>query len=223
MEGVGPKIIEQLIDEELVSEPADFFKLKTGDLKPLERFAEKKAQKVIDSIQIRKTTTLGRFLFGLGIRHIGEQLAQELAEILLDGSQTLRAAVKNARGMNKEDWDSHEGVGDIVAESLAGFFHDKRSQTLVDHLVEAGVEIEKQSPRTKGKLSGKTFVLTGTLSMERNVAKEKIRALGGKTSETVSKKIDVVVVGENPGSKEARAKKLELKILNEKEFLKMIQ
>ena len=213
IEGLGPKSINLLLDQGLIQDPADIFDLKEGDLIPLERFGEKSAQNLVKSIQSRRTISLPRFLIGLGILHIGERTAQDLAEHF--GSLN---AIKEA---SFEDLEKIENIGPKVAKSVYEWFRDENNKKFLNKLLKQ-VKIEKYQPQT-GKLKGKLFVLTGSLSaMSREEAKMKIQELGGKTSESVSKEVDYLVVGEEPGSKLNKAKKLGIKILDEKEFLKMI-
>ncbi|HLD62061.1 MAG TPA: BRCT domain-containing protein, partial [Patescibacteria group bacterium] len=224
IEGLGPKIIDQLIENELVSESADFFELEAGDLEPLERFAEKKAKNIIEGIQARKIITLSRFLFALGIRHVGEQMAQDITKMLLGKSDNLPEVLKFAQGLTREQWMDIEGIGDIAADSLAEFFNSKKSLKIVENLIKVGVEIEKGKNVAAGILIGKKFVITGTLSsMSRDQAKQKIQELDGRVSGSISRETDFLVAGENPGSKYEKAKKSGVKILSEEEFLALLE
>lgn len=212
IKGLGPKSINLLLDEGLIQDSADIFELKEGDLVPLERFGEKSAQNLVKSIQSRRTVSLPRFLIGLGILHVGERTSQDLSEYL--GSFE---TIKNA---SLEELEKMENIGPIVAKSIYGWFRDEHNKNFLEKLLRH-IKIEKFCPR-KGKFAGKLFVLTGTLSfLSREEAKEKIQTLGGKTSEAVSGEVDYLVVGKEPGSKLEKAKKLGIKILDEKEFLKM--
>ncbi|HYE60008.1 MAG TPA: NAD-dependent DNA ligase LigA [Candidatus Kapabacteria bacterium] len=216
IDGLGEKIVEQLLNEGLIKNVADIFTLKQGDLEGLERFAEKSAANLIASIEAAKKVTLPRFIYGLGIRHVGEETAVRLAE-QFGSIDALMAA-------SEEELLLVEDVGPRVAESIASFFREKENERLVRDLLKNGVQIEVVAKKASGILTGKTFVLTGTLSsMERDVAKERIRSLGGDVSSAVSKKTDYVVVGENPGSKYEKAKELGVTVLTEEAFLKMIQ
>jgi len=209
--GLGPKIVERLIDEGLARDPADIFWLKEGDLAPLERFGEKSAQNLIEAIQAKKWITLPRFIYALGIRNVGEQTARALADRFGDFEK-----VKNA---SLEDLQAVLDIGPVVAQSVHEWFVKPKNSKLVEKLFDAGVKIESYVKTSAGQLSGKTFVITGILeSMSRQQAKDIIRVLGGMTSESVSKNTDYVVVGANPGSKLAKAQKLGVKVLTEKEF-----
>src|SRR3990167_9266531 len=208
IEGLGPKIIDQLIESELSAEPADFFELEAGDLEPLERFAEKKAKNIIDGIQARKIITLSRFLFALGIRHAGEQMAQDISKMLLGKSDNLSEALKFAQGLTREQWMDIEGIGDIAADSLVDFFNSKKSLKIVENLIKVGVEIEKGKNAAAGILIGKKFVITGALSsMSRDQAKQKIQELDGRVSASVSRETDFLVAGGKPRPQNIKKKK----------------
>jgi DNA ligase (NAD+) len=212
--GLGDSIAEQLLQQGLVNEPADLFSLKAGDLLALEGFADVSSKKLVDEIQAHRTVALERFINALGIRHVGEETAQDLAEAF--------GTFKAFRSATKEELMSVEGIGEIVADSIVDFFHDKREAERVDHMLEV-LTIETKKKKEKGPLSGTSWVLTGTMEKySREEAKDKIRALGGEASETVSKKTTYVVAGAEPGSKYQKAKKLGVEILDEKEFLKKL-
>ena len=217
IDGLGDKIVEQLMNEGLIKNAADIFTLTQGDLEPLDRFAEKSAENLIAAIEKAKKTTLNRFVYALGIRHVGEETALRLARHFSNLKKIMIASLEELKQV--------EDIGPAVAESIYVWFRDEENIKLVDGLLFNGVEIKTFSaPQGEQKLSGKTFVLTGSLeSMSRDEAKEKIRALGGEMSESVSKKTSYVVVGADPGSKYEKAKELGVKILDEKEFLKLIK
>jgi len=214
--GLGPKIIDKLIEEGLVSDPADIFQLKEGDIIPLERFAEKSAKNLIESIQSRKKITLARFIYALGIRNVGEETALDLAEIF--------GSLEKIKKASLEDLQKIRDIGPVVAKSIYEWFQQKRNTELLDKLRKFGVEIESLKIKAKSlKLKGLTFVLTGSLEiMAREEAKERIRELGGEISESVSKKTNYVIVGKEPGSKFNIAKKLKVKTIEEREFLNML-
>ncbi len=210
MAGLGPKIIDKFIEEGLIKDAADLFKLKVGDIEPLERFAEKSAQNVVDTIQSHKKISLARFIYALGIPNVGEETAIDLAERF--------RTIDNLRKASLEEIDALHDVGGIVAKSIYEWFQDRGNLNFIDRLISAGIDIEKEAIH-EGKLSGKIFVLTGGLeTMTRDEAKEKIRALGGDISESVSKETDFVIAGSEPGEKYSRAKEFGVKIINEKEF-----
>ncbi|MBI2038096.1 MAG: NAD-dependent DNA ligase LigA [Candidatus Magasanikbacteria bacterium] len=214
--GLGKKIVEHLVKEGLVENAADIFTLTKGDLAPLERFAEKSAENLVDAISSAKKVTLARFINALGISHVGEETAIKLAEEFKTIDSVMKAGIA--------DLESIGDIGPQVSVSIVEYFKDEKNKKLIQDLLKNGVQI--QNPKSKIgnlKLSGQTFVLTGTLSaMSRDEAKEKIRELGGVVGESVSKNTSAVIAGENPGSKIDKARKLEVRILNEDEFIKLL-
>jgi DNA ligase (NAD+) len=225
MVGVGPKIIDRLLEENLIRDAADLFELEEGDLMVLERFGEKSAKNIIEAIQSHKKINLARFIYALGILHVGEETADVLATYLLKikNIKRPRDLLEAMKKVSQKDLESIEDIGPKVAESIKSWFEEKNNQKLLEKLDKVGIEIEK--PETVSlKLKGKTFVLTGTLStMTREEAKERIKRLGGKVSSSVSNQTDFVVAGAEPGSKYDKAKELGVKIIDEKEFLEMIK
>lgn len=216
IEGLGEKIIEQLYKEGLVKDPADFFTLQEGDIEPLERFAERSAKNIVQAIQGARTVSLDRFLYGLGILHVGAQTARDIAHAF----DSLEAVEK----ADKVELVEVEGIGPKVGESVYNFFQDANNLQLIDKLLDAGVEIKRAAKPKSNRLGGKTFVVTGTLlEMSREEAEAKIRDFGGKASGSVSAKTDYVVVGANPGSKYDKAKKLGVRVIDEQEFLALIK
>ncbi len=214
IEGLGPKIVNQLTNQGLINNVSDIFTLTKEDLIPLERFDKKSAGNLINAIKQSQEITLARFIYALGIRHVGEETAINLAKYFSNLDKLEKAKL--------EQFARVKDIGQIVAQSAFKWFNDKSNQKLVDDLIKNGVKIEKQK-RIKKKLSGQVFVLTGHLDrFTRDEAKNRIRALGGDISSSVSKETDFVVVGTEPGSKHDKAKKLGVKIVNEKEFLKLI-
>lgn len=216
IDGLGEKILEQLMNEGLISDAADIFELKKGDLTPLERFAEKSADNLIEAIEKSKKVPLGKFLFALGIRHVGEETAELVANRFAGTDKILKAS--------KEDFEKVGGIGKVVAASLDEWFADSRNKKLLSRLLGyiRVIPPEKSAGRNL-KLDGKTFVLTGELdSMSREEAKRRIKSLGGKISGSVSAKTDFVVTGKNPGSKFDKAKELGVKTIDENRFLKML-
>lgn len=215
IQGLGPKIVEKLMEEGLMRDPADLFLLGEGDLAPLQRFAEKSAKKLIESIQAKKIVALPRFLNALGIRQVGEETSLALARRFGGLKQIAKASY--------EDLQNVQDVGPKVAESVYSWFRDPKNLAFLKKLENAGIKIETEKIVRNPKIEGKTFVLTGSLaSFERQVAKELIRTQGGSVSESVSKKTDYLVAGENPGSKYEKAKKLGVRVLNETEFSKLL-
>jgi DNA ligase (NAD+) len=212
---LGPKVLKRFKDEGLITDASDIFTLKVEDIANLERFGEKSAQNIIKEIEEKKTITLAKFLWALGILHVGEETARDLA--LNFGTLD---KIKNA---NIEELNNLENVGEAVSKSVYEFFRDKNNLAFIERLQEKGVKIKKVEKKELGKFDGLTFVLTGTLpTLSREIAKEKILNLGGKVSGSVSKNTSFVLAGEDAGSKLKNAEALEVKIINEQEFLKMI-
>lgn len=217
IEGLGEQLIEQLVDRGLVTTPADFYKLGLVALSELDRMAEKSAQNVLDALAQSKSTTLPRFIYALGIRHVGESTAKTLARHF----GTLDALM----AANEEEILAVEDVGPVVAQSILGFLHDPLNRELIAQLRAAGVHWD-ESPveRQSQHLNGKTFVLTGTLpNLKRDEAQALIEAAGGKVSGSVSKKTSYVVAGEEAGSKLAKAEELGVPVLDEEALLKLLE
>ncbi len=215
---LGPKILRRFKDEGLITDAADIFTLTKEDIAPLERFGEKSAENIINEIESKKKIPLSRFLWALGILHVGEETARDLALNFI----TLEKLISSVR-QDLTHIDSIENIGPAVSKSLYDFFTDKNNLNFIEKLQKNGVVVEKAQKKENGKFTGFTFVLTGTLSgMSRELAKEKIINLGGKVSGSVSKNTSYVVAGEEAGSKLKNAEKLGVKVINEKEFLKMI-
>lgn len=217
IEGLGPKILDAFLDYGLIYDAADIFKLQEKDIIPLERFGEKSAENLIREINKSKKIFLPRFIYSLGILHVGEETALDLAKKFKKFDDLVSAKL--------EDLENIRDVGSRVANSIFEWFSDKKNRKFLKKLEKVGVEIESYKPSsTSYKFEGKSFVFTGELkTISRDEAKNRVRALGGDASGSVSKKTDYVVVGENPGSKYEQAKKLGVKILTESEFLKMIK
>lgn len=214
IDGLGPKIIDTLMENSLVSSYADVFSLKKGDLMTIPRFGEKSVDNLLGSVDLGRKVTLSRFITALSIPHVGE----ETAYLLADHFQTLNAV----RKATISDLEKIDGIGTVVGESLASFWQDKNNIHEIERLLKE-IKLENPKKNNDGKLLGKTFVLTGTLStMSRDEAGAKIRELGGKISSSVSKETDFVVYGTDPGSKFTKAESLGVKTLDEKEFLKVI-
>ena len=218
MDGCGPKIIDILLNNNLISSFEDIFTLKRGDLLSLPRFAEKSVDNLLTSIEKSRKITLAKFLVSLSISQVGEETAIDLAKYFRD--------IKKLQEATFADLQKLDGVGPIVAQALVDWFADKNNKKLLDNLLKE-ISIEKPFASVQSenkKFSGQSFVITGTLSqMSRDEAKDKIRVLGGDISESVSPKTSYLVAGENPGSKLDRAQKLNVVILSEKEFLNLIK
>jgi len=220
IEGLGEKVARDLVDKGLVQNVADIYYLRIPDLLKLPGFAYKKAKNLYDAIQKSKKTTLGRFLYALGIRHVGEAMAHYLAEKFGSLEKLSKASI--------QDLMSLPNVGYEVAKSIVEFFKNEENQKLIQRLLSAGIQFEdvKETPKEEKPqiLKGLTFAFTGTLkSMTREQAKKKVLELGGRVSDSVSKKIDYLVVGENPGSKLKKAQNLGIKCISEEEFLNLLK
>lgn len=224
LDGMGPKIIDRLLDEGLISDAADIFALREGDIAVLERFGEKSAQNIISEIQKKKTVSLQRFIYSLGILHVGEETARVLAGKLKIKKSGVREISDYLHKMSLEELQEISDIGPVVAESIHDWFRDSRHMSLMDKFEKAGVKIEiPVSNLNPQVLAGMSFVLTGGLeSMSRDEAKEKIRSFGGEVNEAVSKKTSFVVAGSEAGSKLDKANKFGVKILNEREFLNLL-
>ncbi|MEO8345781.1 MAG: NAD-dependent DNA ligase LigA [Betaproteobacteria bacterium] len=217
IEGMGDKLVDQLVDAGLVHTPADIYKLGLARLSALDRMADKSARNVIAAIEKSKNTTLARFIFGLGIRHVGEATAKDLARHFgnLDG-------LLDATG---EELLKVNDVGPVLAESIRGFLREPHNREGIEQLRAAGVHWPDAEPQRvlAGAMSGRTFVLTGTLpTLSRDDAKAMIEARGGKVAGSVSKKSDYVVAGTEAGTKLTRAEALGLKILDEDQLRKLL-
>lgn len=215
IEGLGPKIIEQLYKEGLARDVGDFYNLTKDDLLPLERFADKSAENLIEAIKARKQVDLPKFIYALGIRHVGEESAINLAKTF--------GSLEKIKEASLEEINKIHDFGQVMAESVFNWFHDKHNLELLKKLEKNGLTIKPMLGLVKQKLAGKTFVLTGGLEkLTRDEAKAKIRELGGDVSSSVSKNTDYVVAGAEAGSKLEKAEKLGVKVIDEKEFLKII-
>ena len=215
IDGLGPKIIDRLLDEGLVQDQSDFFSLKKEDLEHLERFAEKSAQNLIKSINDKKEIIFPKFIYALGIRNVGEETAIDLAKQF--------SSILKLQNAKLNQLESILNIGPTVAKSIYDWFNDKNNIKLLDKLHKVGIKIINQKLESQ-KLTGQTFVITGSFKdMSRDEVKSKIRKLGGQVSESVSKKVNFVVVGVDPGSKFEKAKKLGVKIISEKDFLEIIK
>ena len=215
VDGMGPKIIDAFLEHGLISSLPDIFEIEKDEILELPRFAELSAENIVKAVNAAKKTTLPRLITALSIDQVGEETAYLLAENF--------KTIADVRKATKEDFEKMNGIGPVVAESLAKWFANKANEKMLDRLL-SHLKIEKAAPAAgAAKLAGKTFVLTGTLSsLDRPQAESKIRALGGKVSSSVSKKTSFVVAGAEAGSKLAKAESLGVKIISEQEFLKMI-
>lgn len=210
IEGLGEKLVDQLVEAGLVHTLADIYQLTLEQLSNLERMAEKSAQNILDALEASKNTTLARFIYALGIRNVGEATAKDLAKHFGNMSALMQADIERLLEVND--------VGPIVAQSIVNFLGELHNQTVISALITAGIhwpETDGQA-RNDGHLIGKTFVLTGTLpSLSRDAAKALIEEAGGKVSGSVSKKTDYVISGSEAGSKLEKAQSLGVTVLDE--------
>ncbi len=215
--GLGEKVVEQLVDENLINNPADLFKLKAEQLIDLERMGPKKAQNLINALSKSKQTTLAKFLLALGIREVGEATAKNLAEYFLTLHTLKKADIETLQKV--------DDVGEIVAKHVEYFFRQSHNIEVIDALIAAGIQwpsiiAKEQKPQP---LANKTYVLTGTLTqMKRNEAKASLQALGAKVSGSVSAKTDCVVAGEAAGSKLSKAQELNIPVIDEAELILLL-
>jgi len=215
IEGLGVKLTDQLVEKGLIKDVADIYYVNKKELIELERMADKSAQNIIDAIEKSKTKPLSKFLYALGIRHVGETTAEDLARHF--------PRLDDLFHLSEEDLMEIEGIGPEVAASVIQFFRDKKNKESIELLKKAGVKVIEPKIKEKGKLTGKTFLFTGTLkTFGREEARNLVESLGGMTASSVSKKVDYVVVGEDPGSKSEKTKELGIKTLTEEEFKKIV-
>ena len=218
VDGLGDKVVEQLVDKEMVETPADLFKLSAGVLTVLERMGPKSAQNVVDALNKAKATTLPRFLYSLGIREVGEATAANLA-LHFSTLEAVQAATL-------EQLIEVSDVGDIVAKHVLNFFAEPHNQAVIEDLQAMGIywpEIKALDESVPQPLAGKVVVLTGTLhKLKRNEAKAALQELGAKVTGSVSKKTDILFAGEAAGSKLTKAEELGIEIMNEEQLIELL-
>lgn len=215
IEGMGPAVVQQLVDAGLVKNPADIFKLTKEQLLGLDRFGERSAAKLVASIEEAKGRGLARLLTALGILHVGTQTAASLAAYFGSMEKLVTAT--------EDQLAQVPDIGPVVASSISAFFQNPKNIQLIEELKKLGVKMDEPKQSRGESFSGKTFVVTGTLSQfSRKEAKDAIESLGGKTTESVSKNTDYLVVGEKPGSKLDKARELGISILDEQQFIDML-
>jgi len=209
IDGLGDKLANQLVDKGLLKSYADLFFLDESTMGALERMGEKSAQNLLDAIERSKQISLARFVYALGIRHVGEHIARILARAM----KTLEGLV----AASKEELTAVKGIGEEISQSVRAFFKNPENQRNIERMLKAGVTIETKGAPVDEPLAGMTFVLTGALdSMTRTEAKARIEASGGKVGGSVSRKTTYVVAGKDPGSKLEKARHLGVRILDEK-------
>lgn len=216
IEGMGEAVVQQLARDGHVKDVSDIYRLTKGDFLKLELFREKKAQNLYQGIQRSKQRPLSRFLFGLGIRHVGEKAALTLAQKFGTMDRLMQASLDELLSI-------HE-VGEAIAASVYGFLHRKETAALIEKLKKAGLEMKEPPRHASSKLAGKIFVFTGELAgMTRPEAEDLVKSRGGEVTSSVSKKTSFVVVGDRPGSKYDKAVKLKVPVLDEEAFRKVVQ
>lgn len=218
IEGLGDKLVEQLVDKGLIASAADLFSLDRETLSALDRMGEKSAQNIVDAIEKSKSVSFERFLFALGIRYVGENVSEILARQF--------AHIDELSSATEEALTAVDGIGGTIAKSIVAFFRQAENTRIVSRILESGVTIryrEKNLSAAPATLAGKTFVLTGTLSgMTRDEAKREITSLGGKVAGSVSGKTDFLVAGADPGSKLAKAESLGVTVIDEAALMTLL-
>lgn len=215
IEGLGDSIVAQLVDQGLVTSAADIFKLRPGDLSALEGFAQKKTENILQAIANAKNINLANFIYALGIRHVGEETAIALAQHFSTWEKLQKTTFQDLQAISD--------IGPEVATSIINWLEDRENKKLLTDLLATGIKINKVSTKGK-KLSGQTFLFTGSLEMDRDQAKDLVRQAGGKIISSVSKNLNYLVVGAEPGSKFDKARAIpSIKIIEEKDFLKLIK
>ena len=215
IEGFGDKLIEQLVDKGLVKDVSDIYKLDKETLMSLDRVGEKLAENLLTAIERSKGTTFAKFIYALGIRHVGEFVAKLLAERFKN--------LENLKRATKEELLKIDGIGEEIAESVVSFFKEEKNLKTIEKLLSYGVHFVDENKEEKSKIAGKSFVFTGTLSKPREYFKELVEKKGGIVRNSVSKNLDYLVVGENPGSKLRKAEQLGVKIIGEKELMELLE
>jgi DNA ligase (NAD+) len=215
IEGLGDRLVEQLVEKELVRDVGDVYGLTQDELAGLERMAEKSAANLIEALDRSRDTTLERFIYALGIREVGESTAQILAREFGDLEPLMHADLDILQAIHD--------IGPVVAQRIVDFFAERHNRDVIAKLLDAGIHWPAVKKAKHTPLAGKTFVLTGTLSMPRDAMKAKLQAAGAKVSGSVSKKTDYVVAGDNPGSKYDKAVELGVEVLDEAGCLRLLE
>jgi DNA ligase (NAD+) len=215
IDGLGEKILIQLLERGMIHTASDIYALQLEDLLRLDKIAEKSAENLLSAIEKSKRTTLSKFIYALGIRHVGEHIADLLAEHYGGLESLLNAREEELTAINE--------IGHHIAESVVSFFEEESHRKQITELLNAGIRFEEAEPSDTHPFSDKTFVITGTLhAMTRHEARERIARRGGRMASTVSRRTDYLIVGDSPGSKLQKAKNLNITTLQEDEFLKIL-
>jgi DNA ligase (NAD+) len=216
IDGLGEKLITQLIDRGLAKDGADLYSLRYNDLLTLEKIADKSAQNLIQAIETSKRTSLAKFIYALGIRHVGEHVARIIADHFGDLERLSEAT--------EDDLIAIDEVGPQIAESIVTYFSDESNKRYIERLIAAGMHVAAGPPPLETPIAGKSFVITGSLkTMKRQEAKELLVRKGGRLASSVSGSTDYLIVGESPGSKLKKAQDLNTTILSEDGFLNLIR
>ncbi|MFW5810975.1 MAG: helix-hairpin-helix domain-containing protein, partial [Thermodesulfobacteriota bacterium] len=221
IDGLGTKLVNQLVEKEIITSYADLFHLDEDTLQSLERMGPKSARNLVNAIQSGKRIPLRRFLYSLGIRHVGESVAGLLAVHFQSLERTMAAS--------REELEGIEGVGPEIADSIRHFFDQEENRKTIQRILDSGVEpfldsAYEDTGKTDSPLAGKVFVLTGTLtSMTRSEAKKRIESAGGKVTGSVSKNTDYLVAGDKPGSKLKKAETLDIQVLDETKLADLLK
>lgn len=228
IDGFGIKIVEQLMNNEIISTPADIFKIKKEQLLNLELFQEKRAENLIQNIQKSKNINLDRFLFALGIRYLGEQVSYDFTKYIISHSTkkekfTITDLINSIKSYSLEEICNIDGIGKVIGDMIYEWFSDQSNISLLNDLEDSGIILEIDHLKSTGNLVGKTFVITGTLeNYTRSQAKDLIKKNGGKVSNSISKETDFLLAGKSAGSKLKKAKDLNVQILSEDQFKNLI-
>jgi DNA ligase (NAD+) len=216
IDGLGPKLLEKLVDNNIVRHLADLYKLKTSDLQKIERMGEKSSENLLKEIEKSKQEGLARVLYGLGIPYVGEHIARILTENFHTIDKLMETSEIRLKQINE--------IGPEIAQSVVSFFKEEKNRELIEQLKKEGVKMESKEYQREQFLEGIYFVFTGALDKyTRNEASEEVRKFGGRVSSTVSRKTDIIVRGKNPGSKLEKAKEEGITILNEEQFNQLLE
>ena len=218
IEHIGPKLIQRLVEKNLIQDPLDLYFLTKEQILEIERMGDKSAQNILDEVEKSKHASLSRFLYGLGIRHVGKRVAELLSVHFRSLGEISAAGLEELQGI--------EGIGPEIAESVLHFFKSQTAEEILEKIKKAEIKLinEEKAPVIKSQFTGKTVIFTGELeSFTRHQAERIVKDLGGISSSSVSQQTGFVVVGKDPGSKHEKARKFGVPILNEEQFLKIVK